>query len=114
MSTLNTITRIPAELKPESVSSGAELIPSEVAVRQEREGEFDPTDGIIDTAETKVADGYTVSGQGLINNYAITPPIYTSDKTLAEKRRDYTMLGIVGLSIIGLALGASVVVTMAV
>ncbi|OKH11018.1 hypothetical protein [[Limnothrix rosea] IAM M-220] len=100
---LNTTTHIPEELNQEKVSNGEELVPSEVAARKKREGELEPS---------KV-DGYTVSGQGLINNHAVTPPMYTSDKPTTEKRRDLTMVGIVGISIVVLALGATIIASMA-
>ncbi len=99
---LKTTTHVPEELKEEQISDGSELNPAEVDARKEREGKFEPS---------KV-DGYTVSGQGLINNHAITPPVYTSDKPVAEKRRDLTMVGIIGLSLVTLALGATVIASM--
>ena len=102
-------------MKDEEVSTGAELIPGEVAARQEREGMFEPhMGGTALGAETKVANGYSVSGQGLINNHAITPPIYRSKKSLAEKRRDLTMVGILCFSIVGLALGTTIFISMTV
>lgn len=108
----NLSTPVPEELKTENLSDGGELIPSEVAARKEREGEINTNPELSAESDSKVADGYTVSGQGLINNHAITPDVYVSEKPSDEKRRDLTMLGIIGLSIVGLMIGATVIVNM--
>ncbi|MDY7021111.1 MAG: hypothetical protein SWJ54_07080 [Cyanobacteriota bacterium] len=55
-----------------------ELTPSEVAARQEREGEdFKKTpekEGDMDTTK-----GYTVDREGKMNNYAIEPEMYINE-----------------------------------
>ncbi|NJN72413.1 MAG: hypothetical protein HC799_06135 [Limnothrix sp. RL_2_0] len=107
-------TPVPEELKTDNLSDGGELVPSEVAARKNREGEINTNPELSAKSDSKVADGYTVSGQGLINNHAITPDVYVSDKPLDEKRRDLTMLGIVALSIVGLILGVTIIASMSV
>ncbi len=101
-----TTTPVPDDLKGDQVSSGEELIPAEVAARKEREGKPSEMPG-----DSK-PDGYTVSGQGLTNNYAVTPPVYKEQKSDTEKRRDYTMVGIVGLVIVALLVGITFLVNL--
>jgi hypothetical protein len=106
---------IPENLQEQGMSSGEELIPAEVAARKAREEEFIPVpqqeenNSSIDTTA-----GYTVSAQGLVNNYAVTPAVYEEEKSLAEKRRDYTMLGIVALAVVTLFIGAAIAVNVTV
>ncbi|MGB2925378.1 MAG: hypothetical protein WBB82_08755 [Limnothrix sp.] len=94
-------TPIPEDLKDKKVSSGEELVPAEVAARKEREGDINTNPEKTSGSDTKVADGYTVSGQGLINNHAVTPDMYVSDKSGSEKRKNYTMSLIIGIAILG-------------
>lgn len=103
-------TPVPEELKTDNLSDGGELTPSEVAARKEREGKVNTNPELSNESDSKVADGYTVSGQGLINNHAITPDVYVSGQPTEEKRRDLTMLGIIGLSLVGLMVGATIIV----
>ena len=56
------------------------IIPSEVARRQEREGEFykqlpEPTSSEV-KADLDTTGGYTMSREGLLNNYAVEPEMY--------------------------------------
>ncbi|MBV5261589.1 hypothetical protein FLX56_24560 [Synechococcus moorigangaii CMS01] len=104
---------IPENLENNNVSSGEELIPAEVAARQEREGAFAPQPDTTADESIDTTAGYTVSGQGLVNNYAVTPQVYEEQESLAEKRRDYTMLGVVGLAIATLLVGAAIAVNLA-
>lgn len=105
---------IPEKLQNNNLSSGEELIPAEVAARREREGNFTAQPEVNGSANLNKTAGYRVSEQGLINNYPITPPIYTEKKPLAEKRRDYTMISIVGASMVFILLGITALVNMTV
>ncbi|NEP76468.1 hypothetical protein [Okeania sp. SIO2G5] len=56
------------------------LIPSEVVRRREREGDFykqlpEPTPSEVD-ADLDTTGGYTMSREGLLNNYAVEPEMY--------------------------------------
>lgn len=56
------------------------IIPSEVARRQEREGDSykqlpKPSNSEVD-ADLDTTGGYTMSREGLINNYAVEPEMY--------------------------------------
>ncbi|ANV83081.1 hypothetical protein AWQ21_00940 [Picosynechococcus sp. PCC 7003] len=103
---------VPENLKPEDISSGEELVPAEVAARKAREGEFtpDPKQGKDKSVDTTA--GYTVSEQGLVNNYAVTPEVYEEQKSSVQKRRDYTMLGVVALAVGILLIGAAITVNL--
>ena len=57
------------------------LIPSETVARQAREGEdfgHVDHDNPQDTEHIHTRDGYTVDQEGLINNYAVEPPMYVN------------------------------------
>lgn len=105
---------VPQTLNQQGMSSGEELIPAEVAARQSREGEFTPEPKETEDLSIDTTAGYTVSEQGLVNNYAVTPTVYEEGKSLAERRRDYTMLGIVALIIIGLFIGMAIAINLTV
>ncbi|MEB3224221.1 MAG: hypothetical protein VKJ86_00275 [Synechococcus sp.] len=104
---------IPTDLAPDDISSGEELIPAEVAARQAREGEFTPQPEVpVDKVSGKTTAGYTVSEQGLVNNYAVTPKVYEEQRSLAEKRRDYTMLGIIALVVLLLFISGAIAINL--
>lgn len=65
-------------------SDGTELIPAEVQanVRQDAAPTAPP-----------FASGYTVSDEGLLNNYAIEPEIYPSTFPSPPQQRRYIFLG---------------------
>jgi hypothetical protein len=62
-------------------SFDAHIVPAETKARKEREGEhFKHTPGNVDDpASIHTADGYTVDTEGLINNYAVEPPMYVEE-----------------------------------
>lgn len=57
------------------------LVPAETAARAKREGKVfghidrDPHD----SEHVHTRDGYTVDNEGLINNYAVEPPMYINE-----------------------------------
>ncbi|NMF86586.1 hypothetical protein [Nodosilinea sp. P-1105] len=57
------------------------LVPAETAARAQREGkafghvDHDPQD----PSQVHTRDGYTVDQEGLINNYAVEPPMYIDE-----------------------------------
>jgi hypothetical protein len=59
----------------------AHIVPAETKARKEREGEsYKHTPGNVeDPASIHTADGYTVDTEGLINNYAVEPPMYVEE-----------------------------------
>lgn len=64
------------------------ITPSETAARAEREGshfghvDHDPAD----PEHIHTRDGYTIDQEGLINNYAVEPPMYVNEPgDLAEE-----------------------------
>jgi hypothetical protein len=73
------------------------LIPAETAARAEREGEqfgHVDHDDATKTEHIHTRDGYTIDQEGLINNYAVEPPMYINEpgdldeveKAVAEQR----------------------------
>ena len=68
------------EKKAESANYDRNLISAEVAKRQEREGENfkkmpEPSQAEVD-ADLDTTGGYTMSREGLVNNYAVEPEMY--------------------------------------
>ncbi len=65
------------------------IIPAETAARANREGShFGQVDhdSQADTEHIHTRDGYTVDQEGLINNYAVEPPMYIKEPgDLAEE-----------------------------
>lgn len=58
------------------------IIPAETAARAAREGsQFGRVDhdAPADTEHIHTRDGYTVDQEGLINNYAVEPPMYINE-----------------------------------
>ena len=58
------------------------IIPAETAARAKREGShFGQVDhdSPTDTEHIHTRDGYTVDQEGLINNYAVEPPMYVNE-----------------------------------
>lgn len=71
MATDNNLTPTPSHYDPH-------LVPAETAARAQREGK---TFGHVDhdpanPDQIHTRDGYTVDQEGLINNYAVEPPMY--------------------------------------
>jgi hypothetical protein len=71
----------------ENLSDGSELIPAEVAAREDREGSEPPnTPRAVQEAksnenqELKTTSGYTTDQEGLTNNYPVTPEMYYEDE----------------------------------
>lgn len=67
------------------------LVPAETAARAEREGkhfghvDHDPAN----PEQLHTRDGYTIDQEGLINNYAIEPPMYINEPgDLAEMEKE--------------------------
>ncbi|MBE9118257.1 ssl1498 family light-harvesting-like protein [Lusitaniella coriacea LEGE 07157] len=82
-------------------SDGSELKPAEVGARQEREGNEPPNQPSAET--TKKSDpqaGYTVSRDGLVNNYATTPKVYKAEYPSPEEQRKYVVLGAIALGFV--------------
>jgi hypothetical protein len=74
MATENDTNQTPSRYDPH-------IIPAETAARAEREGkafghvEHDPQN----SEHVHTRDGYTVDREGLINNYAVEPPMYINE-----------------------------------
>ncbi len=90
-------------------SDGSELIPAEVAARAKREGSEPPNqpEPIIkqeqkDNSTTNTTSGYTVSEQGLVNNYPVTPKTYKAEYPSEEKQKNYFIQGGFALLFVGL------------
>jgi hypothetical protein len=97
----------------ENLSDGSELIPAEVAAREDREGSEPPNTPRAVQAEAsnpdqelKTASGYTSDQEGLTNNYPVTPKPYYQDEArfgftkFAEKFNGrLAMIGFVSLLI---------------
>jgi hypothetical protein len=62
----------------ENESYDAHIVPAETAARKEREGEnYKHTPENTEESDSiDTTGGYTVDGEGLINNYAIEPEMY--------------------------------------
>lgn len=93
------------ENKTTNYSDGSELVPAEVAARQEREGGEPPNtpkpkEQQSTNADVNMTGGYTVSGQGLVNNYAVTPKIYRADYPTPEQQKKYAIQGILALLLV--------------
>ena len=54
------------------------IVPAETAARKEREGDAykETPDDTTDTESIDTTGGYTVSNEGLINNYPVEPEMY--------------------------------------
>lgn len=55
------------------------IVPAETAARKEREGKnYKQVPGQLDEGSESIntTDGYTVDGEGLVNNYATEPEMY--------------------------------------
>jgi hypothetical protein len=72
-------TEVQAETTTDSFDPN--IVPAETKARKEREGvNYKHTpDNAEDADSIHTADGYTVDTEGLINNYAIEPPMYVED-----------------------------------
>lgn len=82
-----------------SISDGSELIPAEVAARQKREGSEPPNNPKPkergqQSSDIDMSRGYTVSEQGLVNNYPITPKTYAAKYPSPEQQKRYIFQGI--------------------
>ncbi len=77
-------------------SDGSELIPAEVASRQERVGGEIP-EAVKPSNEEYSTEGYTVSREGLINNYPVTPEMSKQEYPSEEKQRKYLIAGGIAL-----------------
>ena len=62
------------------------IVPAETKARKEREGvNYKHTpDNAEDGDSIHTADGYTVDTEGLVNNYAVEPPMYIEDGGTSE------------------------------
>ncbi len=75
--TVNNNHKIPSHYDPH-------LIPAETAARETREGShFGQVkhDDVKDTDHVHTRDGYTSDQEGLFNNYAVEPPMYTDQSS---------------------------------
>ncbi|NEP16686.1 MAG: hypothetical protein F6J97_07235 [Leptolyngbya sp. SIO4C1] len=76
--------------KPDPSHYDPHIIPAETAARASREGShFAQVEHDSPASEhVHTRDGYTVDQEGLINNYAVEPPIYVNQPgDLAEQER---------------------------
>ncbi|WP_017719253.1 hypothetical protein [Kamptonema formosum] len=76
------------------------IIPAEVAARQEREGntfmqvptkdsqQNAPTDNQTNDESINTTGGYTVDGEGLLNNFAIEPEMYINEPGDLRERKE--------------------------
>jgi hypothetical protein len=57
------------------------IVPAETKARKQREGtDYKHTpDNAADSNSIHTADGYTVDTEGLVNNYAVEPPMYVEE-----------------------------------
>lgn len=76
-----------------NVSDGSELIPSDVAARIEREGTQKEKRQEINENDAPTTEGYTVDQEGLINNYAVTPPMTGAKYPTPREQYAYVVLG---------------------
>lgn len=87
------------ELDRDDVSDGSELVPAEVGARKEREGSLPPNTPEAKSNEKETdssmntTSGYTVSEQGLVNNYAVTPKVYPAKPPSEEEQKEYAFQG---------------------
>jgi len=75
-----TVQKSTIDKKVESGGYDRHIIPGEVARRQEREGDSyrqlpEPRSSEVD-ADLDTTGGYTMSREGLLNNYAVEPEMY--------------------------------------
>lgn len=72
-------TESPIATTPDSFDPN--IIPAETKARKEREGSnYKHTpDNAEDPDSIRTADGYTVDTEGLVNNYAVEPPMYVEE-----------------------------------
>lgn len=99
-------------------SDGSELIPAEVAARTKREGSEPPNQPEAQIKQEQTAKsttdttaGYTVSGQGLVNNYPVTPKIREAEYPSEEQQKNYFVQGGLALFFVGLIVFIAFLVT---
>ncbi len=87
-------------------SDGSELIPAEVAARERREGNEPPNKPIPQTRQENddnptTTGGYTVSQEGLVNNYPVTPPMTGARYPTPNEKFTYLILGGLAATFVG-------------
>ena len=98
-------------------SDGSELIPAEVAAREQREGS-EPPNKPLPKIEQEKADllinttgGYTVDREGLVNNYANPPETYEADYPTSRQQNRYLFWGIIALLFVTGLIGISFIIS---
>jgi hypothetical protein len=84
-------------------SDGSELIPAEVQANIRH----DDTQSI----DMPFVVGYTIDDEGLINNFAIEPPIYPSVHPSLRQQRQYLVLGAAAFLFVAMLLLTAVLVS---
>ncbi|MEA5532513.1 photosystem II assembly protein Psb34 [Crocosphaera sp. XPORK-15E] len=74
---------------PRHPSDGSELIPAEVKKNLSDSGNI--------SLEKPLAEGYTVSDEGIINNYAIEPDLQAADYPAPYQQRRYLFQGAIAM-----------------
>jgi hypothetical protein len=94
-------------------SDGSELIPAEVAVREQREGSEPPNEPLPKIQQEEVdspvntTGGYTVDQEGLVNNYATPPETYKADYPTPKQQSRYLFWGLIAFLFVAGLIGLS-------
>lgn len=84
-------------------SDGSELLPAEVQANTRRDGS--------QLLNEPLAAGYTVDDEGIANNYALEPAMYSAEYPSPKQQKRYALQGAVAILFVALALWSALAVS---
>ena len=101
----STITLKKNKVVAHHISDGSELIPSEIQVSTPEE--------ISKCLNKSLEEGYVIDDEGIIDNYATEPDLYTANYPSPEQQKRYAFLGAGATLLITIALPTTFAVSLA-